>query len=475
MTHTLKKKTTSALVWNGIDKAGFQVVALLVGIITARLLSPKDFGLIGALAIFTMLSNILVESGFTAALIRRKNNTSAEYTALLYFHVALSVLIYLILFFCAPLIAAYFRMPELLCLSRVLFLAIIFNSFGIVQNIILSKELAFRPMMFANIISAIVSGIVTVVMVLYGFEYWALVWQQLLQVGLKALLLWVFSSWRPVRQTDFKVIKEVFSFSVFLLFTSFVNAVVKNIYNLIIGRMYTVQDLGYYTQANKFQQIPSQVITQTQSGVAYPVLSHLNEDPERQRNYFRKIIRITAFLIFPVMIGLFALAEELVTIVLTDKWLPAVPYFRILIVAAIVAPFHTLNLNALTVRGFSRINFRLEMLRNGLIILSLFMGLGSINQMLIGFSIANLLSLLIDLIVVQVKLKYPLMEQLKDIAPYAVISIGILLIVYLGNMLHLNMYLLTFLQIIASGLFYFICLKVLGSKIFEEVISIFRK
>jgi O-antigen/teichoic acid export membrane protein len=475
MTHTLKKKTTSALVWNGIDKGGFQVVALLVGIITARLLSPKDFGLIGALAVFTMLSNILVESGFSAALIRRKNNTSAEYTAMLYFHVALSVLIYWVLFFSAPLIAAYFRMPELLSLSRVLFLAIIFNSFGIVQNIVLSKELAFRPMMFANMTAAVVSGIVTVAMVLYGFEYWALVWQQLLQVGVKALLLWVFSSWRPIRQTDFRVIKEVFSFSVFLLFTSFVNAVVKNIYNLIIGRMYTVQDLGYYTQANKFQQIPSQVITQTQSGVAYPVLSHLNEEPERQRNYLRKIIRITAFLVFPVMIGLFALAEELVTIVLTDKWLPAVPYFRILIVAAIVAPFHTLNLNALTVRGFSRINFRLEMLRNGLIILSLFITSGSINQMLIGFSMANLLSLLVDLIVVQVKLRYSLWDQLKDIAPYAVVSLGILLIVYFGNMLQLNIYLLTSIQIIVSGLFYFISLKLLGSKIFEEVISIFKK
>lgn len=471
---SLKKRTSKALVWNAIDKAGFQVVALAVGIITARLLSPRDFGLMGALAIFVAISNILVESGFTSALVRRPNNSDKEYGAIFYFHLLLSILIYILLYISAPLIASFFNMPELESLSRFLFLAIIINSLGIVQNIVLTKSLSFKLMSAINLTSALVAGVVAVILVLFGFDYWALAWQLFLQSFVRVFLMWIFGK-RFSFNPDFQVIREVFSFSIFLLLTSLGTTIVKNIYNVIIGRLFSAEQLGYYSQANKFQQIPSTVISSTQVGVAYPVLAKLNSEPTRQLFYFRKIIRITSFLIFPVMMGLLSITNELVTIVLTDKWLPAVPYFQLLVVAAIIAPFHSLNLNFLTVKGYSKLNFRLELIRNTLIIISLLFCYRDIKWMMIGFSTASVLSYVCDLFLVREKSGYKVKEQLQDIAPYAIISGLMFLLVKAVGMLPLGFYTTVGLQIIAACCFYFISLKMLGSQVLKNIFDMWIK
>lgn len=475
MSDSLKKDTISALVWNTLDKVGFQMLALIVGIITARLLSPRDFGLIGALAVFVMLSNILVESGFTTALIRRKKNTDEEYSAMLYFNILLSIVIYLILFFSAPQIANFFHMPELSSLARLLFLAIILNSFGLVQNIILTKELAFRTLTIANIISAFVSGIICISLILFWhFDYWALAWQQVIQIGVRVIMLWILSSWRPVMKANFLVIKEVFSFSILMLTSALINSIMKNIYNVIIGRTYNAQVLGYYTQANKFQLIPSNVILLTMSGVTYPVLSKLNDDTSRQLMYFRKIIRITAFLIFPIMIGLLAMTEELVQIVLTDKWLPAAPYFKILVLAALVSPFHTLNLNILTLKGFAKTGLSLEVFRNILIILSLFFCLGNIESMLIGFSAASFISYFADIYIVRRKTGYDMWDQIKDVLPYAGISVAMYFVIKGVGLINLGIYTTSALQILSAVIFYYLILKALGSQVLIDAVDFFK-
>ena len=332
MSQNLKQKTAHSLFWNATDKIGFQFIGLLVGIITARLLSPTDFGYIGALALFTILSNTLVESGFTAAMVRRQNNTLSEYSAAFYFNIALSILFYIGLYFSAPIIADYFKMPELVNLSRFLFIAIVINSLGIVQTIVLTKDLKFKTLSTANLIAVTLSGIITITLALNGFGYWAIAWQQITQVFFRVIILWIMSSWRPALHADFKVIKEIFAFSSFLLLTSIVGNCMRYIYNFIIGPNYSTQELGYYAQAYKFHLIPVTIISGTMTGVAYPVLSTLNGEPERQILYLRKIIRITAFITFPIMIGLLVITESFVSVILSDKWLPMVPYFRILIV-----------------------------------------------------------------------------------------------------------------------------------------------
>lgn len=477
--------------WNGVDKFFFQFVALIVGIITARFLSPQDFGFMGALAVFTMLSNILVESGFTSALIRRDGNTDNDYSAIFFVNILIAVVIYLILFFSAPYIALFFRMPELCSLSRFLFLSIIINSFGIVQNIILSKSLSFKVISLADLTSALVSGVATVLMVMNGFGYWALAWQILLQNIVRVAFLWAASSWRVSFHPSFGVIKEVFSFSSFMLFSSFINTVVKNIYSVIIGRLFNPAMLGYYSQANKYQQIPSTVIQSTISGVAYPVLSNLKDDETRQLMYLRKIVRIAACVIFPVMFGLAALMAPLVSILLTDKWLPAVPYFQIMVPVAVVLPFHALNTNLVLIRGFSKTNLLLEAVKNGLILLSVFAvyALASftsciemdINWLLIFFSVANVLSYLFDMFMSQRLAGYRVINQLKDILPYFLVSAVMFAVVSLLDYLNAEYALIgskiasTAVLMVIAVAFYAASLKILGSKVFDEAWSLIVK
>ena len=477
--------------WNGVDKFFFQFVALIVGIITARFLSPQDFGFMGALAVFTMLSNILVESGFTSALICRDGNTDNDYSAIFFVNILIAVVIYLILFFSAPYIALFFRMPELCSLSRFLFLSIIINSFGIVQNIILSKSLSFKVISLADLTSALVSGVATVLMVMNGFGYWALAWQILLQNIVRVAFLWAASSWRVSFHPSFGVIKEVFSFSSFMLFSSFINTVVKNIYSVIIGRLFNPAMLGFYSQANKYQQIPSTVIQSTISGVAYPVLSNLKDDETRQLMYLRKIVRIAACVIFPVMFGLAALMAPLVSILLTDKWLPAVPYFQIMVPVAVVLPFHALNTNLVLIRGFSRTNLLLEAVKNGLILLSVFAvyALASftsciemdINWLLIFFSVANVLSYLFDMFMSQRLAGYRVISQLKDILPYFLVSAVMFAVVSLLDYLNAEHALIgskiasTAVLMVIAVAFYAASLKILGSKVFDEAWSLIVK
>ncbi len=471
----LKKKTTTALVWNALDKVGVQVVQFAVGVITARLLLPRDFGLIGALAIFTMLSNLLIESGFSAALIRRKNVTRGQYSAVLYFNLGVSILLYAILFFCAPLIAAFFEMPELTTLSRFLFLAIIFNSLGIVQTVIFTKEFKFKILTTTNLVSLIITGVVTVWMAMSGYSYWAIAWQQVLMVTLRVVLLWFCSDFRPVKTGDFTIIREMFRFSSLLLMTGIINVIGKNVYNIIIGKFYKIDDLGYYTQAQKYQSIPSTVITATLQGVALPVMSEIHEDQKRHLAVFRKIIRMAAFLIFPVMLGMHALAEPLITILLTEKWLQSVEYFKILVLASLVFPFHSLFLQYFMAKGNSKNYLMLEIIRNAMMIISLAFAYHSIVLMLVGFAVSSLLSYLIDAFLMQKEIKYSFFEHAKDIVPYLGVSIGMYAVVMLVGLLPLGLYSLTALQLIAGILFYFGCLKILGSKIFEEVLSLIQR
>lgn len=474
MSDNLKQKTAFSIIWSSIDKFGFQFVALLVGIITARLLSVDDFGLIGALAIFTQLSNVLIESGFSAALIRRENNTESEYSAAFYFNVLLSGVFYIMLYVAAPSIASYFEMPELECLSRFLFLAIICNSFGIIPNIILTKQLEFRKLMIANLASAVVSGVVTVILALKGYAYWAIAWQQLLQALIRVLLQWVMSGWHPIMKCRFSIIKELFSFSFVLIITSVVNTIVKYIYNWIIGKIYSKTELGYYSQAFKYQSIPSQIVSSALSGVAYPVISSLNAEPNRQLLYFRKLMRINAFLIFPIMLGLMGVAENIIEILLTAKWLPSVPYFKIMVGAAVFVPFQTFCLGTLNAIGKPKLNFMLEMIRNVLVIISLILFHDSIKEMLFAYVVAQVIAYVFDVLVVGHHIKYTFFEHLKDIVPYAILSVAMLAIMMGVDYVIDNIYWAFMAQFIIGVVFYFGVSALLGSTIMRESVSLIR-
>ena len=419
----LKKQTTISLIWNGFNKIGYQVIALLVGIVTARLLTPTDFGYIAALAVFTMLSNLLVESGFTAALVRRKDNTQADYSTAFYFNVALSLIFYSALFISAPAIADYFNMPPLTELARILFLAIIINSLFIIPNIILTRALRFKEIAIAELTGMIVSAVITVSMAMTGFGYWAIAAQQISQLVVKVGIIWALSKWRPTLDFRFSLLKEVFSFSFLLIISSLISSVTRYVYNFFIGPRYSADDLGYYGQAFKFHQIPYNVISSTITGVSYPVFSSLNNEKERQMLYIQKIMRITAFITFPAMIGLYCIAPNFISVVLTDKWMPMLPYFKLLIIAGIAMPFININLNIFNAIGRPRIYFTLECLRNGLIIALLFVLNSTIETMLYGYLTATYTALIASSWLIKKHIDYSIFDQITHILPSLILAV----------------------------------------------------
>lgn len=472
----LKRQTTISLIWSGIDKVGYQVIALAVGIITARLLTPTDFGYIAALALFTTLSNILVESGFTTALVRRAGNTNAEYTAAFIFNIAISILFYIILFISAPAIAAYFKMPPLCRLARVIFTAIICNAFCIIPNIILTKALKFKQIAIADLTGMLVSSVITVVMAVKGYGYWAIAAQQVSIIAVKAIILCTLCNWRPQRQADFHVIKDIFSFSSVLILSSVISNTVKYIYNFYIGPRYPSEQLGYYGQAYKFHQIPPIVISSTLIGVAYPVFSQLNDQPERQMAYIHKIMRITAFITFPTMIGLYAISPNFISVVITDKWMPMLPHFKLLLITGITIPFYSLTQNILNTIGRPKTNFTIELVRNILIISLLLILNDTIHQMLIGYLLANYISLAISSIAVQRYIGYSVKDQLLHIAPSLILSIIMgITILSVDKYLDTNVYTLFFLQLAIGIAVYAALAWGLKLQIMKDITNIFIK
>lgn len=474
----LKRQTTKSFAWNFLDKVGYQVISLLVGLVTLRLLSPTDFGYTGALAVFTMLSNILVESGFTAALIRRENNTDKDYTAAFWFNLLLSIILYAILFVSANAIATYFKMPVLATLARVLFLAIIINSFTIVQNIILQKTLQFKRLTTANLAGMIISGIITIWMAATGWGYWALAAQQLSQLVVKALLLWEMSKWRPVRITlsDFRIIKDLFSFSAVLILSSAISTIVKYVYNIFIGPRYSTNEMGYYSQGYKYHMVLHSIVSSSITGVAYPVLSKLNSETERQRIYMHKIVKMTAFFTFPMMAGFFALADNFVHVIVTDKWLPMVPYLRLLLIGGATVPFTTLYINLFNVFGKPKLNFLTEFGRNILVVILLLIMNDSITEILYGYIISSLLAMAFASVVLKHVIGYRILDQIKHIVPSLFIAVAMAVAVYyipffMGGAAWLQL----IVQLLAGCVIYAGLAKIFKFQIFDDIICTLRK
>lgn len=472
----LKQQTKQSMIWSLLDKAGFQVVGFVVMIITARLLSPKDFGLIGALTIFTVIGTILATSSFTIALIRRKFNTENEYNAVFLFNLLISIALYLILFFSAPLIAHYFEQPELLNLSRFLFLIIIINILSVVPYIKLTRQMDFKKLSLINLLSVTASGAISIYLAIIGYDYWVIAWQQVLYQVFRSCLLLCFGSWKILSKPDFSIISEIFAFSFFLLLTDLMSNGIRYVYNIYIGKVFSIQQLGYYSQANKFQNIPSTVITGGISSVSYPVLAQLIDDPSRQLMYFRKIIRILSFLIFPVILGLIACADNLFSVVLTDKWLPSVPYFRWLLLAALPMPFMSMFLVYLKVQGYGKINFILELIRNILIIVPIFIFTQNLFVVLEIYILVQCVMYAVDFYVLFKKIGYHFINHMMDILPYLIISVFMALIVYaLPLYINISAFTALLIQVLVGLITYLGITFLTGSTVLRDVLAIMNK
>ncbi|MBR5532670.1 MAG: lipopolysaccharide biosynthesis protein [Bacteroidales bacterium] len=433
----LKQRTEKALIWSFVDKFGQQIIYFVSGIILANLLMPGDYGKIGVLTIFIVLSNILIDSGFSSALIRKKGATDQDYSTIFFFNLIISVLFYFVLYFSAVGIASYFEIPDLISISRVLFLSIVFNSLGLIQQTRMFKEIRFTEYARINIVSLTISSAVAIWYAANGGGVWALVVQTLGLSILKTILLWAYGRWFPKFIFSFASIKEFLGYSANLLGTGILNAIFNNIYPLIIAKSFSTATVGFYTQAHKLQDIPSALIANIFRSVAFPVLSSINDDKPRLLRVFGKYIRTTAFFIFPIMMLLIVVANPLIISLITEKWSASVPMLQVLSVAGMFSPFIILYYDLFNTEGRSDINFKIEIAKKiflvAAIAITLFYSDLIINLIWVWVAY-TLLSLVATAIVSSRVAGYKVSLFVKDIAPYffvALISAALSLTTYL--------------------------------------------
>lgn len=363
MAESLKNKTVKGIIWSSVERFSVQGVQFLVMLVIARILSPKDFGLVGMLAIFIAVAQSLIDSGFSQALIRKQDRTEIDNSTVFYFNIVVSGLLYALFYAIAPSVANFYEEPLLCRLMRVLCLVIIINSFAVVQRAIYTASINFRTQAKASFVAALVSGCIGVWMAMSGYGVWTLVWQQLLNAGISTLLLWVWASWYPRLQYSWQSFRELFAFGSKLMASGLLDTIYNNMYMLVIGKIFSAVSLGYYAQADRFTKFPSSNITSILQRVTYPVLCTLQDDDEKLRKDYRQLLRLSAFIVFPLMCGLAGVAYPLIDLILGEKWQFAATLTIPLCFSMMWYPIHAINLNLLQVKGRSDLFLRLEVIK----------------------------------------------------------------------------------------------------------------
>lgn len=369
---SLKVKTARTLKWNLIDRVASQVLYAVTGIVLARELSQEDFGLVGAILVFQAFASLMVDSGFSYALIQRKEPTRLDYSSVLWFNIGASVCLYGLLYACAPLIAGLFGADgRLVPLSRVMFLTFVLNATAIVQTNRFMKQMNVRPVAVANTLALTAGGAVGIVLALTGYGAWAIVWQSIVLSGVKSALLWAMSRWRPVLRFSWTAMRSFFRVGGGMMFTSFLNTLFLNIYSFLVGNRVGLVSLGYYTQGDKWSKMFVSSLSQVLTSSFLPVLSGVQDDAPRFDRLTVKMNRMTSYIVFPVFIGLIVMAEPIFHALFGSKWDPAIILFQLLLVRGIFTVFTSLYTNYLLALGHAGAIARLEVWRDVVAIVGL--------------------------------------------------------------------------------------------------------
>ncbi len=474
MSESLSQQTISGVFWSALERIGSLGIQFIITIIIARILTPGDYGLIGMLSIFTALGAVILDSGFGQALIRKKEVSQVDYCSVFYTNLVLGVLIYLVLFFCAPLIASFFHSPELKQVSRFVFLVFPINSLGLIHNTIINRNINFKILAKVSVLSALGSGVFGVFFAYLGFGVWTLVYQTILFYTFNTILLWIFNKWRPSLLFSFQAIKSLFAFSMSLMSTGVIIVVFNNIYTLIIGRYYPVAQVGFYSQAKRFQDLPTQTLTGVIQRVTFPVLSIIQDDALRLKAGYQRIIKLTIFLNTPIMLGLIVISHNLFLLLLTEKWLPAVPYFQLLCIYGVLFPLHSINVNILNVRGQGKILLTLEIIRRILLIVAIILTINhGVTILLIGYILSSLVSVLINMHVCGKQINLTLTEQIKDIFPYFLLSALTSYVMYrVGLAINIDLIFTIIIQTTVGIMIYLFLNKLLQLSAYKEIYKI---
>ena len=473
---TLKQKTARGLFWGFINNGSMQFLNLLFGIFLGRILSPEDYGMVGMLTIFSLIAGSLQESGFIAALANKKEVKHEDYNAVFWFSSSISFCLYWILFFCAPLIADFYNEPKLIPLARFAFLGFFISSLGIIPSAYLFRNLLVRQRSIATILALGTSGIVGVTLAYNGFSYWSLATQSLVYITILTTYVWLICPWRPTLKWSFRPIREMLGFSSKLLFTNIFTHINNNLFSVVLGRFYGEKEVGQFNQANNWNYRGHSLISGMVGGVAQPVFAQINNDSERQVRAFRKMLRFTAFVSFPAMLGLSLVAPELITIAITDKWLASARILQILAIGGTFIPIVGLYTNLLISKGKSNIylwnTVTLGILQ--LIVMLVLCPYG-IYTMVCVYACINVTWLFVWHYFVHKEIKLNLLQALKDIIPYAGIAIAVMTFTYWATLNLKNIYLLMIAKIFIAASLYTGITWLSGSATFKECVGYLRK
>lgn len=471
----LKEKTAQGLFWSFLSSGGMQLLNLIIGIFLARLLSPGEYGIVGMLAIFTLLANNLQESGFGVALVNIKDIKHNDYNAVFWFNVGMSVLLYVILFFSAPLIASFFHQPCLIPLSRFVFLGFIIASLCISPNAMLVRGLKMKEKAITSLSALVVSGTVAVILAIKGFSYWSLATQQILYNVVICFGRFYYTRWYPTFKVDFTPVKQMFSFSYKVLITAVLTTINNNVLTVIFGRLFPAQAVGNFTQANKWNTMANQMVTNTMAQVAQPVFTQVTDDNERQRRVFGKMLRFTAFLSFPALFGLALVAPQVILLAIGDKWIDSIPLLQILCISGAFIPLYTVYQNLFLSQGKSGTYMWLTIGQIAIMLTAVLAchSLG-IKAMVIAFACINILWLLAWQVFANRLIGYCFFSMFRDLLPFMLIALAVMVVTYFVTLHISNMLMLLVARVLIAAALYFITMKLLRAQILEDCIEFIR-
>ncbi len=452
----LKGSAAKGLLWSAIDRVGAQSIQFIFGILVTRILLPEDYGLVGMILIFMAVGQTLVDSGFGSALIWKKDSTPLDYSTVFYFNLSMSAVLYVFVFLLAPLISDFYDEPRLTYLIRILCLNFIIIAVSYVQQILLQKKVDFKVLAYINIIGSLFSGALSFYLALKGFGVWAIIIQILSKSFITSFFLWVFTKWRPKREFSWISLKQLFNYGSKITIAGLINTIFQYLYFNIIGKIFPIASLGFYTRAVQIQEFPVKTISNIFQRVTFPVFSSIQDEPVRLKNAVKKTLKTLVFFTFPVLFGLIAISDSLIEVVLTAKWLPASEYFQLLCLAGLFYILGSINGEILKTKGKPDLVLKLEIITKVILVINIFITIRwGITAIILGQLCTVFISYILAAVYVWKLIDYSLWQQFKDIFIYLLLSVLMFAVVSLISRLVSGPLLKLGIMTISGSIFYF--------------------
>lgn len=476
MAENLKKKVITSLIWKFLERGGTQIVQFSIQIILARLLSPKDYGVVALTSVFITVSTVFVQSGLSTALIQKKEVDEEDYSSVFYVSIVISIIFYGILFVFAPYIAIFYKVAKLKNILRILGVVLFIGAYNSIQQTIIEKKMEFKKLFSSSFGAVSISGIFGVYLAYRDYGIWALVFQQLINQVLVGIIMFINVRWKPKFIFSFKKVKILFSFGWKLLLSSLIDTMYRELTNLIVGKKYSPSMLGYYNRGTQFPQVIVGNFNGAIQSVLFPTLSLLQREREKLKQVMRRGIVTSSYIIFPCMLGLVVVSEPLIKIILTDKWLPCVPYLRIFCFSYALWPIHTANLQAINAIGRSDIFLILEIIKKIVGIIIIFItSRYSPYAMAVGVLITGIISSFINSYPNKKLLNYSYFDQIKDLYPAFLISLIMALSIYFIKFLSFSIIMTLILQILVGIIIYVLISYLFKVESFMYILGILKK